>query len=45
MIVAEITTIDQPAKRGPLKGQCCVKPGGHIKGTYFLGGAGLNGIY
>ncbi len=45
MQVAEITGKDQAGKFGPLKGKCCVKPGEPIKGTYFLGGAGLNGIY
>lgn len=45
MQVAEITDKDQAGKFGPLKGKCCVKPGEPIKGTYFLGGAGLNGIY
>ncbi len=45
MQVAEISTTNQVAKHGPLKGQCCVKPGSYIKGTYFLGGAGLNGLY
>ena len=45
MQVAEITDKDQAGKFGPLKGKCCVKPGESIKGTYFLGGAGLNGIY
>lgn len=42
---AEITASNQAGKFGPLKGQCCVKPGSYIKGTYFLGGAGLNGVY
>ena len=45
MQVAEISTSNQPGKYGPLKGKCCVKPGSYIKGTYFLGGAGLNGMY
>ncbi|WP_347332112.1 hypothetical protein [Marinimicrobium locisalis] len=45
MQVAEITETNQVAKIGPLTGRCCVQPGEHIKGTYFLGGAGLNGIY
>jgi len=45
MQVAEITTTNQDGKFGPLKGQCCVKPGDYIKGTYFLGGAGLEGHY
>ncbi len=45
MQVAEISTTDQVGKYGPLKGQCCVKPSSYIKGTYFLGGAGLNGLY
>lgn len=45
MQVAEITEVDKPGKFGPLKGKCCVKPGEYIKGTYFLGGAGLNGLY
>ncbi len=45
MQIAEITKIDQPGKFGPLKGTCCVKPGEYIRGTYFLGGAGLDGIY
>lgn len=45
MQVAEIAVVDQPGKFGPLKGKCCVKPGEYIKGTYFLGGAGLNGLY
>ena len=45
MQIAEITDKDQAGKFGPLKGQCCVKPGSYIKGTYFLGGAGLNGLY
>jgi len=45
MPFAEISTSDQTPKLGPLKGKCCVKPGGYIKGTFFLGGAGLNGIY
>ena len=45
MQVAEITDKDQAGKFGPLKGKCCVKPGEYIRGTYFLGGAGLNGIY
>jgi pimeloyl-ACP methyl ester carboxylesterase len=45
MQVAEITATNQVGKIGPLKGQCCVKPGSYIKGTYFLGGAGLNGLY
>jgi len=45
MPFAEISTTNQPTKYGPLKGKCCVKPGSYIKGTFFLGGAGLNGIY
>jgi len=45
MLFAEISTSNQTSKLGPLKGKCCVKPGSHIKGTFFLGGAGLNGIY
>lgn len=45
MQFAEISTTNQAGKHGPLKGQCCVKPGRYIKGTYFLGGAGLNGLY
>ncbi len=45
MQAAEISTTNQEGKYGPLKGQCCVKPGSYIKGTYFLGGAGLNGLY
>ncbi len=45
MAVAEISSSNQAAKYGPLKGKCCVKPGIYIKGTYFLGGAGLNGLY
>ena len=45
MQVAEITSTNQAGKYGPLKGQCCVKPGSYIKGTYFLGGAGLDGHY
>jgi hypothetical protein len=45
MQIAEITTTNQTGKIGPLKGQCCVKPGSYIKGTYFLGGAGLDGHY
>lgn len=45
MNLAEISLSNQPQKYGPLKGQCCVKPGSHIKGTFFLGEAGLNGTY
>lgn len=45
MQVAEITETNQAGKIGPLTGRCCVQPGEHIKGTYFLGGAGLDGIY
>lgn len=30
---------------GPHSGECCVEPGMPIKGTYFLGGAGMNGYY
>jgi len=45
MQIAELSTTNQTGKHGPLKGKCCVKPGSHIKGTYFLGGAGLNGLY
>ena len=45
MPFAEITTSKKTGKYGPLKGQCCALPGTRIKGTYFLGGAGLNGIY
>ncbi len=45
MQVAEISTANQAGKYGPLKGQCCVKPGSYIKGTFFLGGAGMDGIY
>jgi len=49
MIFAEISitdiTANQLPKYGPLKGQCCVQPGHYIKGTFFLGGAGLDGIY
>lgn len=45
MAFAEISSSNLASKQGPLKGQCCVKPGSYIKGTYFLGGAGLNGIY
>jgi len=36
MQVGEITTTNQIGKYGPLKGQCCIKPGSYIKGTYFL---------
>ncbi len=45
MLFAEISTSNQTPKLGPLKGKCCVKPGSYIKGTFFLGGAGLNGLY
>jgi len=45
MQIAELSTTNQAGKHGPLKGKCCVKPGSYIKGTYFLGGAGLNGLY
>jgi len=45
MQVAEISTTNQAGKYGPLKGQCCVNPGSYIKGTFFLGGAGMDGIY
>ncbi len=45
MPFAEISTSNQLPKHGPLKGKCCVKPGGYIKGTFFIGGAGLNGLY
>ncbi len=45
MQVAEISTTNKAGKHGPLKGKCCVIPGSYIKGTYFLGGAGLNGLY
>lgn len=30
---------------GPLKGVCCSQPGDKITGTYFFGGAGMNGSY
>ncbi|MBL4797667.1 MAG: alpha/beta fold hydrolase [Oleispira sp.] len=42
---AEITSQKTTQTVGPLKGACCVKPGEKIKGTFFLGGAGLNGSY
>lgn len=42
---AELTTKDQAQSYGPLKGKCCVKPGEKVKGTYFFGGAGLDGAY
>ncbi|NOY72244.1 MAG: hypothetical protein GXP14_07680 [Gammaproteobacteria bacterium] len=45
MQIAEISTTNKAGKHGPLKGQCCVKPGSYIKGTFFLGGAGMDGIY
>ncbi len=45
MLFAEISISNQTPKLGPLKGKCCVKPGNDIKGTFFLGGPGLNGIY
>jgi len=49
MIFAEISasdsTSDQSPEYGPLQGQCCVKPGSYIKGTFFIGGAGMDGIY
>ncbi|WP_417582787.1 hypothetical protein [Nitrincola sp.] len=45
MQFAEITHINQAGTFGPLKGKCCVQPGEYIKGTYFLGGAGLDGVY
>lgn len=45
MQFAEVTNINQAGNFGPLKGTCCVQPGEYIKGTYFLGGAGLDGIY
>ncbi len=45
MPFAEISISDNASRYGPLKGKCCVKPGGYIKGTFFLGGAGLNGVY
>lgn len=45
MQFAEITNKDTQQRSGPLRGQCCVKPGGKIKGTFFLGGAGMDGVY
>lgn len=42
---AEITNNDVVANLGPLRGQCCAKPGNRVRGSYFLGGAGLNGLY
>jgi len=49
MIFAEISasdsTSDHSPEYGPLQGQCCVKPGSYIKGTFFIGGAGMDGIY
>jgi pimeloyl-ACP methyl ester carboxylesterase len=45
MEVAEVTSKDLVGTHGPLKGKCCIKPGDYIKGTFFLGGAGLDGIY
>lgn len=45
MQFAEITNINQAGNFGPLKGQCCAQPGEYIKGTYFIGGAGLDGVY
>lgn len=45
MAFAELSITNKNPKFGPLKGRCCVKPGSYIKGTYFLGGAGLNGLY
>lgn len=30
---------------GPLKGDCCAQPGSKVSGTYFFGGAGMNGTY
>lgn len=30
---------------GPLKGKCCAQPGDNVTGTYFFGGAGMNGTY
>ena len=45
MQIAETSTTNKAGKHGALKGQCCIKPGGYIKGTFFLGGAGMDGIY
>lgn len=42
---AELISDIEAKNLGPLKGPCCVKPGAPIKGTFFLGGAGLDGTY
>lgn len=42
---AEITVESANQSVGPLQGKCCSLPGESIKGTYFLGGAGMGGYY
>src|SRR5690554_2849023 len=42
---AEITVESANQSVGPLQGKCCSLPGESIKGTYFLGGAGMDGYY
>lgn len=45
MNLAEVTPTASTQQLGPLKGKCCAKPGDALKGTFFFGGAGLDGPY
>lgn len=42
---AELTANNAVQTYGPLKGKCCAQPGSRLKGTYFFGGAGMDGYY
>jgi aryl carrier-like protein len=42
--VSEATHGKSP-QYGPLKGQCCIQPGKMVRGTFFIGGAGMDGLY
>ena len=45
MAIPALASKDYSITLGPLAGPCCSKPGEVVKGTFFLGGAGLNGSY
>jgi hypothetical protein len=42
---AELVLADASKDLGPPEGKCCAMPGSTIKGTYFFGGAGMDGNY
>lgn len=45
MPIAELSQSSGTQSNGPLKGKCCSLPGQSLKGTYFFGGAGIEGSY